>query len=302
MGEERARILKMLEEGRITAEQAARLIEALGSRRPDVPPVPPIPPLPMGRHWRRHSFRDLDHIPDLVAKAVSAAVRCEAGGSNGDEESSEFPGKRNLSMKSVSGDVEVCGWAEERVQVGYSGGMVKARSRDDVVTVNSVSGDLTARMPADGRLELVTVSGDVSVEETRGGTAVKTVSGNVEVSGVTGRVTVATVSGDVEMGGLSGDIEVSTKSGDVEIGASGTLAGSVNTRSGDVTLLLPSNADVVLDLVSEEGGDVDVELETQHQMLEAPEGGVRVKLGAGTRAISVRTENGDIKVREAEER
>ena len=36
-----------------------------------------------------------------------------AEGSDDEEESSEFAGKRDLSVKTVSGDIEVSGWAEE---------------------------------------------------------------------------------------------------------------------------------------------------------------------------------------------
>jgi hypothetical protein len=40
--EERMRILQMIQEGKISAEEGAKLLEARGQRqRPPVPPVPP---------------------------------------------------------------------------------------------------------------------------------------------------------------------------------------------------------------------------------------------------------------------
>jgi hypothetical protein len=40
--EERLRILKMIEEGKITAEQGAQLIEALSEKKPPMPPEMPV--------------------------------------------------------------------------------------------------------------------------------------------------------------------------------------------------------------------------------------------------------------------
>ena len=38
--EERMRILQMIQEGKVTAEEGAKLLQALGSSRPSVPPTP----------------------------------------------------------------------------------------------------------------------------------------------------------------------------------------------------------------------------------------------------------------------
>lgn len=300
MGDEQDRILKLLEDGKISADQAARLIEALGARPAEQAPEPPIPPLVMGRHWRRHSWQGTDRIPDIVAKAVTAAVRFEAEGADEEQRTSEFPDKRDLFIKTVSGDVEVRGRAEAGIQVRHGVKMVRARSREGAVAVNSVSGDVAAEMPADGRLELVTVSGDASVVGVGGGLVLKTVSGDATLYGVSGRISVMMVSGDVALAGVAGEIEVGTKSGDVSIAAAGAVSGAVNTRSGDVTLVLSRDADLMMELASEYG-DIGVEFSAPHEILEDGERFVRVKLGAGTRVLAVRTESGDIVVREQEE-
>ncbi|HOD04923.1 MAG TPA: hypothetical protein PKH92_07750 [Anaerolineaceae bacterium] len=44
--EERLKILQMLQEGKISAEQATQLLEALEGARTPVPPMPPVPPEP----------------------------------------------------------------------------------------------------------------------------------------------------------------------------------------------------------------------------------------------------------------
>jgi hypothetical protein len=55
--EERMRILQMIQDDKITAEEGAKLLEALGSRKK--PPVPPPPPRP-GRDARLLRVRITD--------------------------------------------------------------------------------------------------------------------------------------------------------------------------------------------------------------------------------------------------
>lgn len=60
--EERLKVLKMVQEGKITAEEATELLSMLesasGSRGPKAP-VPPAPPVPAGR-WLRVRVTDTD--------------------------------------------------------------------------------------------------------------------------------------------------------------------------------------------------------------------------------------------------
>lgn len=88
--EERLKILQLLQEGKITADQAARLLEALetstaqakGAPRPPVPPSPP-PPAGGGR-WLRVRVTDTDtgktrvnvRLPlNLVASGIRMGMR-----------------------------------------------------------------------------------------------------------------------------------------------------------------------------------------------------------------------------------
>jgi hypothetical protein len=60
MSEDRAKILQMVSEGKIDAEQAADLLNALRSQgAPDVPPAPPTPRAGKGR-WLRVRVTNLN--------------------------------------------------------------------------------------------------------------------------------------------------------------------------------------------------------------------------------------------------
>ena len=204
-------------------------------------------------------------------------------------------------MKSVSGDLDVTGGDEGRIGLSYSGGMVKVRSSGEQVIVRTMAGDVSATVPADARLELEVVSGDVSISEAAARIEVKTVSGDVDIDQTAGDAQVRTVSGDVGLDHVTGSFEVETRSGDVELVAAGPVAGSLATTSGDITIALPPDADVVLELRREEDGDIEVDADLPHEVLEEREGYMKVKFGAGSRVLTASTYSADIEVRIAEE-
>jgi DUF4097 and DUF4098 domain-containing protein YvlB len=310
MSEERNRILRMLEEGKITADQAARLIQALGgsgrseeeedvirigrhgSHRHFFGPVrPPRPPRV------RVSMSELDRIPDIVAGAVSSAMRSGIS----DILKTDFPGKNNLFLKSVSGDVAVEGWDEDRLHVSASGGITRVREREDKVMIRSISGDCKVRAPRESRLELVSVSGDVSVSGVSGRFGLKGVSGDIELKDFDGEAVVAIVSGDIMLVRVSGKLAVESKSGDVTIEPSGVFEGSVSSKSGDIELSLGSSPDVVLDMECEVEGEIRLKTDIPHEVLEQGEQSLRVKFGEGSREMKIRTREADITVRTAKE-
>jgi DUF4097 and DUF4098 domain-containing protein YvlB len=299
MSDERSRILKLLEDGKISADQATRLIEALGSERPEQEYGPHMRgPFGPQRHFRMRGPKDLDRIPDIVATAVASAMK--NGFEPGEERSTDFPGKRHLLVKSVSGDLDVTRGDEERIGLSYSGGMVKVRTSGDQVVVRTMAGDVSATIPADGGLELEVVSGDVSISEAGSRIEVKTVSGDVGITKTAGDAQVKTVSGDVNLDHVTGSFGIETRSGDVDLSASGPVSGSVSTWSGDVTVALPKEADLVLELSVEDDGDIDVDDDLPHEVLEEHDGYMKVKFGAGSRVLKVNTHSADIEIREAE--
>jgi DUF4097 and DUF4098 domain-containing protein YvlB len=298
MSDERARILKLLEDGKITADQAARLIEALGSRRHGFEFELPVPPAPPRMH-RRLAMKELDRIPDMVAHAVSKAV--QSSFESGDERRVEFTGKRSLVVRTVSGDIEVAGQAGDATSLQYTGGMANVKEGDDSVDFRSTSSDVDARVPAKSDVEVTTVSGDVKLSDVDGRVRVKTVSGDVDVAEHVGATEVATVSGDVELAGALGELGVETRSGDVEVEAAGPVQGRVATKSGDITLTLRADADVMLEAEADEEGEVDLDIDAAHEVLEQRDNYAKVKFGAGSASIVLRTRTGEITVRSSKE-
>lgn len=90
-------------------------------------------------------------------------------------------------------------------------------------------------VPVGVRLELKSVSGDITAHGVNGELEVGAVSGDVDVSEGSGRVEIESVSGDIKAAHLSGESRVNSVSGDVSINnITGTL--EVETVSGEMTL------------------------------------------------------------------
>ncbi len=310
MSEERNRILRMLEEGKITADQAAKLIEALGGsvRSPDEDEVirigrrgshrrllghirPPRPP--------RIRAAELDAIPDIVASAVSSAM--QSGFGPHAKAKTDFPDKRSLFIKCVSGDVAVRGWDKDRIALTETGDMTRVRERDDRVMVRTISGDIEARVPREARVELTSVSGDVGASGFHGRLGLKSVSGDVELEDVSGEIKVDVVSGELTMVRVGGTLTVESRSGDIRLEPLGEFSGEVISKSGDIELVLGSDADVVLDMQCEEDGDLSVNLDAGYEKLEEDDNRLKLKLGAGSRTLVLRTRKADITVKTAKE-
>jgi len=57
--EERMKILKMIEEGKLSAEEGTKLLSALSERRGPVPPRPSMPGMPGAPRWLRIRVTDV---------------------------------------------------------------------------------------------------------------------------------------------------------------------------------------------------------------------------------------------------
>jgi len=299
MSDERARILKLLEEGKVTADQAVRLLDALKAKPAE--PEPPCQPPFMGRRMHhRMAFRGIERIPDIVSEAIASAMNLDDAPDA--DAKRDFPDRHSLEVKNISGDVTVKGWDENRITLAFSGsGLTRASEVYDKVVVRSVSGDLDAQVPHDAKLVLTSVSGDVQVEGVNAKCVVKTVSGDADLTDCAGSVTVEAVSGDLGLERVTGELRVESESGDIDVEPVGAFSGMLVSKSGDVTLRLHSDADVLLDLKCEEDGEIDVDLGFPHEVLEPGENAMKLKLGAGSRQLKVRTHRADIEIREAKE-
>ncbi len=147
---------------------------------------------------------------------------------------------------------------------------VPAGSRLDVetvsadITVSGVSGDMDVETVSGnlevgattGRIWAQCISGDITIASSRGPLRAKTVSGRITVREVTGRFDVGTISGDIKVNGIN--IEEGTfesLSGDQEF--QGTLAAGSNlmmkNHSGSIDLYLSADVSASFDVTTFSG-------------------------------------------------
>ena len=127
------------------------------------------------------------------------------------------------------------------------------------VSASGVSADIYVSGLKNEKMTANSVSGDVTVDIQSDRVSIESVSGDVGFSGQTKRISAESVSGDIELSGISGEISATTVSGDMELQAGLIDNGKLETVSGDLTFTgeLNGNAKLTAESMS---GDVEMYL------------------------------------------
>jgi DUF4097 and DUF4098 domain-containing protein YvlB len=187
-----------------------------------------------------------------------------------------------IEIYNTSGDIQVIGWSQDRVQVKGTLGdkveeLVLERDGTEILIkvkiphrhYGDVEADLVISVPEKSSIEVSAVSADIEVTGVLGKQSLETVSGDVATTAVGRDVDAGSVSGDVEItgNGKPADYEAATVSGDVILT---NLAGRVDAESvsGDVDIIGGAFDDVHAESVNgdlafraelQDGGDLSME-------------------------------------------
>jgi DUF4097 and DUF4098 domain-containing protein YvlB len=183
------------------------------------------------------------------------------------------------------------------------GARVSARSFSGSVSVKGVRGDVETRtQSADvdirdaGRIDVESLSGDVTIQGVAGESAINTVSGDIDLGGARGDLTIETVSGDIDLRDVvAKQIRVHTTSGDVAFAGAIMPDGryEYNTHSGEIRLALPGDVGAQLSIGTFNGGiesDFPITLKADSHDNKR----LSFTLGQGTARIIAETFSGDI--------
>ena len=213
---ERLRILKLLEDGKINAEEAARLLEALSESQT--------------RHKKRHRmWATFEHIPEHIATIINGSV-----GDMASPEVLRFKNKHELEIKAISGDLMINGTDQNEILVNKQG-FGRIVGKNDKVEIKAISGDLHIHVPRRTKLTIKGVSGAVTISEIENDIILKTVSGNITGKDLRGSFTGNIISGDISLDYA----EVNNL--------------DIHSRSGDVTIYLDDQTDARVSIETEEG-------------------------------------------------
>ncbi len=181
-------------------------------------------------------------------------------------------------------------------------GAVRARTVGSAIDVRGVEGALALRTEG-GAIAATEVQGAVSARSSGGPIELRWISGPVEVrsdsgdvrlSHVGGRVDVRAESGEVTLDDVRGPAEVTLEQGAIAATFTDAPAGSLETRSGSVEVLLPAHAGAALDARSARGS-VDVDASVRPDGKRAPDHFIG-KLNGGGPSLRVYTARGSVRV------
>lgn len=271
--DERERILKLLEDGKITAPEAARLLEVMGERYPRFGGPGNMGP-EFGERIARKVELSLKNLPEMISTSISGLGFVTG---DGEEKRIEFKPKENLIVKSVSGDIKVKGDDEETIRVKLEGGHKIHENESDLV-IKTISGDLYLDVPQNQKTALKAASGDMEIENLAE-ISLRNSSGDIEMKDISTQATISLGSGDINLEDIrgvlvlslgSGDLDaeeisagltVSVGSGDVSLDIKQCMGGNIELGSGDLDLTLPEDADVEINIHKHKNMDLDSDFE-----------------------------------------
>jgi len=254
---ERLRILKLLEEGKINAEEAARLLEALGSYESKE------------RRSRRWGFMDIfSFLSDIPFIDGFRGANLE--------ETLIASKKDRIELQSTGGNVKVFGEEIDSIKIEKNG-FTKIREEGETLRIKSFGGSIKILTPPKTDLEL------------------KNIGGNVDIENLTGKIIMKVVGGNIKGKGLSGSFSAFDAGGDIELDYKTVDKIDIKT-AGDVILYLDENVAVEMELKAggEIGCEFQLSKETRKDhylrgILNEPKGRVRIESGGD---ITIKRRNG----------
>lgn len=170
---------------------------------------------------------------------------------------------RELSVKTASGEQDICASADRAVLTSASGNLeLKLNARE--ITASTASGDLELTAQGAELAKLSSASGDINCRGSMLQLSMNSASGDVEFSGDAVRIQAKTASGDccLDLDQAPEEMSLSSVSGDVEVtlprGAACHL--QLNSRTGEVSFsgIRTDVQDAPVYRVQTVSGDIDI--------------------------------------------
>jgi hypothetical protein len=204
----------------LATDTATTRVELTGERNPDEVVVE-LAPRPLGGHRLlvaykpRQTFGWFGGLEQLLAR-IEVPTGTEVEGESGSADLTVIGEVGSLAFKSGSGDLSF-GEVHGNTAVKIASGDVEGGTVEGDLTVHSASGDVRVASVG-GAATVRTASGDTELGRAAGSVQATTASGDVEIERAeTGRLNLKTVSGDVTVGVAPGTrvwLDLGSTSGD----------------------------------------------------------------------------------------
>ncbi|HET8551236.1 MAG TPA: DUF4097 family beta strand repeat-containing protein [Gammaproteobacteria bacterium] len=203
-----------------------------------------------------------------------------------------------VHFKTDSGDISFDGPNDQASITGRAdSGDVTIRAASPTLNVAADSGDVRVILSQPGkRVTLAADSGDVHFKGGAKELKISADSGDITALGPTGSAHLQADSGDIRIKGLSGSLRAEADSGDVEaewrqLASDAQI--TVRADSGDVTLTLPSDAQLRGE-AGTENGSLDSDFAGSY---DKDRDRLTLSGSAGAVPVQIKTESGDVELR-----
>lgn len=255
---ERLQILKLLEEGKITAEEAERLLEAVGRSSAHE------------KGTRHKIWSSLEGLPKVISAALGNSFSESA-----EEEFHKYPSKKKIRFKGISGNLEIEGTDDNKIDIRKDG-FAKIKELEDAIAIKALSGNVKIGVPKTTDLSIAGISGDI------------------EISNIAGKLEIESVSGDVTGKNLSGSLSGEIVSGDIDLDYSKVDKIQIKSKSGNVTLRLNEKIEADIEIETA-GGTVTCDFELQHKQHE--DNILKGTINKPGASIEIKNKHGDVEIR-----
>jgi len=180
---------------------------------------------------------------DIDFNDVQGEVRVTTHG--GDVDGGDVSG--DSDVRSHGGDISL-GNVGGKLDVTTHGGDIELREVGGDLLAKTLGGDIDATRVG-GRADLTTQGGDINLDSVAAEATLRTAGGDISMRTAEGSVTAQTAGGDVEFRSVRGWINAVTAGGDIEVELipAGSQGSTLESRGGDVTLILPADARVTVE-------------------------------------------------------
>jgi DUF4097 and DUF4098 domain-containing protein YvlB len=207
----------MLEDGKINAEEAERLLEAVARSEPHE------------RGSRHKIWASLEGLPKVISAALGDSFSEFA-----ETEFHKYPSKKKIMFKGISGSLEIEGTDADTIAIQKEG-YAKIKEHDDSIAIKALSGNV--RITAPRKIDLI-IAG---------------ISGDVDVSHIDGNLEIESVSGDITGKNLSGSLSGEIVSGDIDLDYENVAKINIKSKSGNVILRLDEKVETEIEIETEDG-------------------------------------------------
>ncbi|MEN3045025.1 MAG: DUF4097 family beta strand repeat-containing protein [Candidatus Hydrothermales bacterium] len=194
------KIISLLEEGKISVEEAERLIKAVkeaGKKESEF----------FGFRW----------IPEMIEKKIKDSIRSAFIFSKKGEISTEILPKDIIQLKSYTGDVEIKSEKRENIKIEAEDALLE--ETEHKVFINSHSGDLELFVPEYKEIYATLYSGDIELSGNFKKIKIQTYSGDIYADVEFDEINIATYTGNFKLKTKRKPIliKVDTYSGEIKL-------------------------------------------------------------------------------------